>query len=413
VGQPSAMAFPHDVHSAPHVQSRAQQAVAALLAEQLDSGEQRGIAVAAFQHGVCIVDAWAAVPQDALFMAASVGKGVVATLLAVLHSRGELDYDAPLAAYAPQFRTLGGTTVAQAVGHRAGLCPSTPPLGVLLWLLAVHLARGWLAGWHAAVAWLAAPTPRWPPGTQAGYHHVSWSWIVGGLVQGAAGMHVRDALEAHVATPLRARCDMRLGVLSAHDRARVAPLQPPSLRSLVARGGGSLFSPRLLAGWLEGWLMTTVFNSRLFTSFCLPSSNGVWTARAVAAAYGALANGGIVTPPDGGPPVALLRVETLQRICAVATDSARRVPSPREGRGTQAADALGFSPWTTSALYVGDTPGALVLGHGGMGGSVAFADIGRGLSVAVLKCAYTPLSLSQTAGCAATRALVDCIRAHV
>jgi len=57
-------------------------------------------------------------------------------------------------------------------------------------------------------------------------------------------------------------------------------------------------------------------------------------------------------------------------------------------------------------------PGAVILGHGGMGGSVAFADVGRGLSIAILKSAYTPLSLSQRAGCDTTRALADCIRAH-
>jgi CubicO group peptidase (beta-lactamase class C family) len=399
-----------DVHQAPLVRSRAQRAVAALLAQQVADGRQDGVAVAAFHRGVCVVDAWAGSPSSSapLFPAASVSKGMTATLLAVLYSQGRLDYDEQLSAYVPAARGLR-VSVGEALSHRAGLCPGTPPPWVLLYMLFVHLWRGWLAGWHASVAWLFTVRPSWLPGSEAGYHHVSWSWIAGSVVEGASGEHVRECFTRHIAQPLGAASDMFIGRVPASERGRVASMLPPTFKSLAA---SHPFRAAAL-GWLEAQIMTSVFNSSLFGSFCLPSSNGVWTARSVAAAYGALANGGRVTPA-GGKEVQLLRPEAVAEVARRVADPASHVPSPREGPGTTAAMGLGFSPWChLSELYTGGVEDAVVLGHGGMGGSVGFADLGRGLSIVVLKRAYTPLSLSQTSGCPATRELVDCIRAHV
>ena len=405
---PSLAEQPAAVHVSSLVRSRAQRAVAALLAEQHAEGRRDGVAVASFHHGVCIVDAWTGVPSDAIIPAASVSKGMVATLLSVLFSQGSLDYDAELADYVPAARGLR-CTVGEALSHRAGLCPGTPGPHVLLYVLFVHLWRGWLAGWHAAVAWLYTVPPSWTPGHEAGYHHVSWSWIAGAVVEGASGEHVRDSFTRLVAQPLGASSDMFIGRVPASERGRIAYMQPPTYRSLAA---AHPFRVAALC-WLEAQVMTRVFNSRLFNSFCLPSSNGVWTARSVAAAYGAIANGGSVTLP-GGSEVRLLREEAMAEVARRVSDPSSHVPSPREGPGTTAALGLGFSPWSQlSDLYTGGVAGAVVLGHGGMGGSVAFADVGRGISVAVLKQAYTPLALSQTSGCPTTRAIVDCIRAHV
>jgi len=259
------MPAPLLVSCSPDVGTAAQEAVLRLLASQLERGEQDIVSVAAYHHGACIVDAWAGrgASRETLFMAASVGKGCIATLLAVLVSLGRLDYDTPVATLVPAFADAGKehVTVAQAVGHRAGLCPSTPPPRVLLWMLAVHLGRGWLAGWHAAVAWLCSLKPVWPPGTQAGYHHVTWSWVVGAIVAGSTGGgHIRDVFRQAVAEPLGQSCDMHVGVLPARERRRVARLAPPSFASLWRRGSRSeRLHCRLSAAsacWLEGAVLT-------------------------------------------------------------------------------------------------------------------------------------------------------------
>jgi CubicO group peptidase (beta-lactamase class C family) len=325
----------------------------------------------------------------------------------------------------------------QAISHRAGLCSGTPGALVVLRLLYLHYTRGWLAGWDAGawcdgpwpcactrlsraallagVAWMSTLRPEWRPGTQAAYHHVSWSFVVGGIAAGAAGRHVRDVVAECLAAPLDAARDMHVGVLPPAERHRVAPLVRPGLAQLwratrAAAPALSLLATclRVLAAWLEALLMCAVFNSALFASVCLPSSNGFWTAHAVARMYGALANGGAVELPDGAA-AQLLAPDALTAVVRKVRDDAR-VPSPREGRGVRALNSLGFTPWP-GAVHTGGAAG-VVLGHGGMGGSVAFADVERGLSVAVLKTGYTPIALSQTATCAAVLELADVIRAH-
>jgi hypothetical protein len=311
-------------------------------------------------------------------------------------------------------------------------------------LLAAHYTRGWRAMFDAGTSWIASLTPEWAPGCQASYHHVSWSWIVGGVVSGAAGgAHVRDVFASAVAAPLRAERDMHVGVLPREHAHRVAPMVRPGVaqlwraarREAAAAADPSAAAPslaaslvvllltaaRVLVAWLEALLMTAIFNSRLFASVCLPSSNGFWTAAAVARMYGALSNNGTVALPDddGGAMATLIDAGALARVVTKVRSDAR-VPSPSEGPGARALNGLGFTNWpgqvhtgvASSSSSSSDCTTGCVLGHGGMGGSVAFADIERGLSIAVLRAAYTPIALSQTSTCATTRELADCIRAH-
>ena len=413
------MGAPHEVRTEPGLDTAANDAVVRLLRQQLADGRQAGVAVAAYQHGRLLVHAWGGpgVGADTLFMAASVSKGCAAAALAVLHSRGLLDYSQRVSTLWPAFAAQGkaDVTVEQAVSHRAGLCAGTPGLRVVARLLRTHRARGWHAMFDDGVAWIASLRPEWPPGTQAGYHHVTWSWIVGGIVSACSGLHIRDVFEQHVASPLAAAGDMFLGVLPPHQRRRVAPMVRPGLLQLwrLTRSGAAASVSRLacllavLVCWLEALVMTLIFNSRLFSTVCLPSSNGFWTAAAVARMYGALANGGVVQLPDGEQ-AQLLEAEALARIVAKVHGD-ERVPSPGEGAGTRALNGLGFTPWP-GVIY--GPEGTRVLGHGGMGGSVAWADVDRGLSVAILRAAYTPIALSQTSTCATSRELADCIRAH-
>jgi CubicO group peptidase (beta-lactamase class C family) len=106
---PAAASAPVVVHCQPGVDSAAQRAVVELLRAQLAEKRQEGVAVAAYRHGKLLVSAWAGagVQRDTLFMAASVSKGVTAAALAVLHSRGLLDYTAPVCRYWPAFAANG------------------------------------------------------------------------------------------------------------------------------------------------------------------------------------------------------------------------------------------------------------------------------------------------------------------
>ena len=45
------------------------------------------------------------------------------------------------------------------------------------------LARGWQSAWQSGLRFIENYTPEWAPGTSAQYHYVSFSWIIGGIVE--------------------------------------------------------------------------------------------------------------------------------------------------------------------------------------------------------------------------------------
>ena len=68
-------------------------------------------------------------------------------------------------------------TVAEAVSHRVGL-PGTPLPPWRFWN--AYTRAGWRGLWDEGIAWAEDTPPRWAPGSRALYHHLSWSFIVGG-----------------------------------------------------------------------------------------------------------------------------------------------------------------------------------------------------------------------------------------
>src|SRR5437899_3040888 len=90
-----------------------------LLHELVESGEELGLQVAAYQDGRLVIDAWAGVADratgrpvdgDTLFWVWSTSKGITATCAHILAERGQLDYDAPIARYWPAFAAAGKAT---------------------------------------------------------------------------------------------------------------------------------------------------------------------------------------------------------------------------------------------------------------------------------------------------------------
>ena len=100
-----------------------------------------------------------------------------------------------------------GITVEEALSHRAGLGPqSFPPLGQSVW---AFWRRGWRGAWDVGTDWLESVRPKWGGAARAAgraeYHLVSFSWIAGGIAQGAApgGAMISDTMRRNVAEPLR------------------------------------------------------------------------------------------------------------------------------------------------------------------------------------------------------------------
>jgi len=88
----------------------------------------------------------------------------------VLADRGELDPDAPVAEYWPEFAAGGKdhVLVKHLLGHTSGVAGWTE-----------HMTLDDICDLEKSVALLAAQEPWWEPGTAAGYHgfthgHLIW-----------------------------------------------------------------------------------------------------------------------------------------------------------------------------------------------------------------------------------------------
>ncbi|OOR88529.1 EstA family serine hydrolase [Moraxella caviae] len=139
----------------------------------------------------------------------SIGKGVMATLIAVLVSRGLLKYDAPIADVWPQFAANGkqNITLRDVLTHSAGLFNITT--------LTKETAD--LIDWQIMldkVANMAADTPKGQDDERyaSAYSALVSGWILGGVVERATGLPLQEALEQYLAVPLGVAGELYYGV---------------------------------------------------------------------------------------------------------------------------------------------------------------------------------------------------------
>jgi hypothetical protein len=97
-----------------------------------------------------------------------------------------------------------------------------------------------------------------------------------------------------------------------------------------------------MKGIFETIAFTKVGNSRFWSSICLPSSNGFFTARSLARMYGAIVNGGY----DEQSKCQLLSAKLVSRLLESLQDKDHLVSELGEARM-----AFGFSPWSNHELH--------------------------------------------------------------
>ncbi|WP_054811272.1 serine hydrolase domain-containing protein [Nocardia arizonensis] len=327
-----------------------------------------GGALAVYQHGEPVVDVWAGFARpgepwrhDTVAMAYSTGKGVASTLLHRFAERGALDYDAPVARYWPEFAAAGKDriTVRELLSHRAGL----------------HRLRGLLTGPvdsflddTAVTAALAAATPDPRHLVTSGYHGITFGHLVAELVRRVGGAEFTDLLRTEIAEPLGAT-ELWFRVPES-ERGRIATNFPRLTVAGMSWDAGAKLMGR--SRFTSAAAETTpigfadlVADPRLHDSI-MPGVNGVFSARALARMYGALADGGEL---DG---YRLLCPETI------AAMSTRQVFTPDY--------VLAFRiPWGLGYHGVPMKPSKAepisAFGHFGLGGSGGFADPSTGMSL--------------------------------
>ena len=340
-----------------------------------------GAAVAVYYRDELVVDLWGGQQsedqpwqRDTLAMCFSTTKGVISTALHLLAERGQIQYDAPVAAYWPQFAHGGKeyVTVRHVLTHSAGLHRMRT--------LVDHAQR--MLDWEYMVAALERAVPAYEPGTRHGYHALTYGWLAGELIRRVSGRPVAQFVEEELARPLS--LDGLYVGCPPEQRGRVAPLGPmaaPLGRRLGLDPGAVMGGP---VGRIPGLLRLPVSPRRLVNALLprgiedvlwgpevmdaeIPAANGFFTARSLAKMYALLAHGG----EAGG--VQLLSRRTLEKIAVVHSRGPDLVlVLPMGWR-------LGYhSAFTTR----GAVPGAF--GHFGFGGSGGWADPRRDLAVAMV-----------------------------
>ena len=298
---------------------------------------------------------------DTACLGFSVAKGMASTVLHRLADRGLLDYDAPVAAYWPEFASAGKerVTVRQLLSHRAGLWDLRP---------LVREPDDWLD--HLLMEERLASAARATRQDVPGYHAIAFGWLAAGLARRATGLGMRQLVREEIAEPL--------GVSGLHIGRPPADVPIAEIVGSMPKLGGALvkaepfwskspYVPGFLAALYAPGVDRHIVSGRILDTE-MPSSNGVVTASALCAMYAALANDGGL----GGR--RLLSPQTARALREVQTAQRDRVILGAKMRWRLGYHQASGVPSRSDGAF----------GHDGIGGSTGWADQDTGLSFALV-----------------------------
>jgi CubicO group peptidase (beta-lactamase class C family) len=340
-------------------------AVRAALARNLDSGKELGVSLVLDIDGEIVVDLWGGFRDEArtvpwseqtITNVWSTTKTVTSLAALMLVDRGELDVDAPVARYWPEFAAQGkqDVLVRHVMSHASGVSGLEQPAVVED-----------LYDWPRATSRMAAQAPWWPPGTASGYHALNYGHLVGEVVRRISGKTLKRFVAEEIAGPLGA--DFQIGAAES-DWDRIADvLPPPPLPFDLAALDPDSPVVKTLTGPL---VAAEVANTPGWRRADLGAVNGHGNARSVARVLSVIARGGEV---DG---VRLLGQDTIDLIFREqqnGIDLVLGVPLRFGiGYGLPQRDIL---PWI---------PDERICYWGGWGGSMIVMDVGRRTTISYM-----------------------------
>lgn len=338
-------------------------ALGELLESNIATGADLGASVAVTLDGETVVDLWGGwldeaqtTPwrTDTIVNVWSTTKLMTALCALILVDRGELDLDAPVARYWPEFAAngKGGVQVRHVLSHSSGVAG---------WDTPVTYAQ--VFDPEESVAMLAAQAPWWKPGTASGYHGLCWGHLVGELVRRSTGLTVGRFFAEQIAGPLGA--DFHIGLDPAHDRRLSPMVLPPPAPEMADLDLDALDHDSPAYKCFVGPPMDPTLSSQpeWYRSEIAASGNGVGNARSVAQIQSVLSNGGAARS------VRLLSPATVDLVYepqVEGTDLVLGIPL-RWGLGAALPDPVSFP-------YL---PDGRVCLWGGLGGSLAVNDLDR------------------------------------
>ncbi|MFC3896021.1 serine hydrolase domain-containing protein [Lentzea rhizosphaerae] len=331
-----------------------------------------GASVHVTLDGEPVVDLWGGVAdlqtdrpwsEETIVHVWSCTKAATALCAHILASRGELDLNAPVVRYWPEYGAEGkdATLVRHVLSHQAGLPAATSAL-----------PAGAFYDWELVTSALAAQKPLWEPGTRHGYHGLTFGFLVGEIVRRVTGLTLGQFFEKEVSGPLG--LDFWMGLpedLEPHvaHTIPVDPTQPGVL--LPSLFVTALTQPESLPGLMllnnGGYMAPGESDSRAAHAAEMGAIGGISNARGLAGMYRPLALGGSY---NGVRLVEESQLPQMSSVVVAGLDAVVGVPS---------RFALGFQKATDNTyLPPQDSEGLLLpeeaFGHTGMGGSLGFAD---------------------------------------
>ena len=333
--------------------------------------DEVGAAVAAWVDGELVVNLWGGHSdakrrrrwrENTVASIFSGTKGLTSTCMHLLADRGEIDLNAPVAQYWPEFGQAGKQeiTLACVLGHRSGV---VAPRSRLHW--------SEVSDWDRVCDEIAVSTPWWEPGTAQGYHMVTFGFILGEVVRRVTGRTIGQYLRTEIAEPMG--IDVHIGLPVAQHHRCAEMINKPHIRDVLANGGAperpAALDEHPMAGLSAamGFLPDDELGSNDITQWrrCeFPGTNAHVSALGRATFYNGLAQEKILTR------------EHLEKV---------RVSQggfdPDVVLGPRVADhGWGLGYMLNQRRVAG--PNVQSFGHGGSGGSYGFVDLEHGIGYA-------------------------------
>ena len=273
-------------------------------------------------------------------------KGVAAACLALLNSRGLLNYEAKVADYWPQFGQSGKEriTVSQLLSHKGGLSGLREPTTI-----------DDVCNVPVLVRRLEAAEPLWEPGKISGYHAITWGHLAGELVRRISGKSIGTFLRDELAGPLGA--DLFIGVKKDNPNNPIAEMiRAPGVQTQTLAEMSEILKLTLGNPVIEA----EVANEARWQESEIPAANGQGNGEGLARLYAMLANGG----------------NFKGRAYISSTAIAHATKEVFRGVDMNLGKEIG---WGAGGFFLNNDlkwygPNDEAFGHSGWGGSYGFAD---------------------------------------
>jgi CubicO group peptidase (beta-lactamase class C family) len=317
------------------------------------AGADIGASFCATIDGETVVDLWGGYAdeaktrpweKDTIVNVYSTTKTMTALTALLVADRGELDFDAPVAKYWPEFAANGkaDVKVSHLMSHSSGLSG---------WKQTITTED--LYDWDKVTSLLAAQAPFWEPGKGIGYHAITQGYLVGEVIRRVTGRTVPTVFREEIAEPLGA--DFHIG-LSASEDDRVADLIPPPTGEGIADGNQGELQRNMST---NPGVEVAATRTRAWRGAEIPAAGGTGNARSVAEVHAILANGGVAKGKrfmsEAGCRKALeLQIEGVDQVL-----------------GVQARFGMGFGLAGGAVPF----PNPNTIYWGGYGGSIAVIDM--------------------------------------